>query len=331
MYQTGKAGLDPVSQGYGRLVDLTTDGVPAAERLEFWRSSVLKRTRPEAPEEERPFRARLRRIVLDDAELVEHASDAVVSSRAPGRTRMEGGDDIALELMRDCRHALLDHNGEHRLRPGDLYLVDYARPMNVIRSRHRAGGIVLSRRRVREVLGDDLSALAGHRIPARGMAAVLRQHMRSTIDEAAHLSIAERTIATKAAADMALAILQAGRFGAADPEQFGDGFYRAARRLIDRHCTDPDLTPERIATALGCSRASLYRAFARHDRSVAAEIWSARIERARRMLGSSEGVGMLIADIAFHCGFREIPTFTRMFRRRYGMSPREARDLGSPG
>ena len=46
---------------------------------------------------------------------------------------------------------------------------------------------------------------------------------------------------------------------------------------------------------------------------------------APRMLVSAEGLGLLVSDIAQHCGFRELPTFTRMFKRRYGMTPREAR------
>ena len=44
------------------------------------------------------------------------------------------------------------------------------------------------------------------------------------------------------------------------------------------------------------------------------------------MLVSAEGVGLLISDIALLSGFREMPTFTRMFKRRYTITPREARE-----
>jgi AraC family transcriptional regulator, positive regulator of tynA and feaB len=312
----------------GQLVELSTEAVPGPERLDYWASTVLKRTVPVSPQEERPFRARLRRIVLDGVELVEHASDAVIAMRAPGRLRFDGGDDIAIELMRDCDSALLDHNGEHRLKPGDLYVVDYALPLQVARSRHRAGGVVLSRRRVTEVLGQDLSALAGRRIQATGLAAVLRQHMMATIDEAPRMSEAQRVLAVQGAAEMGLAILQAGRLDVLDAQQFGEGFYQAARKLIERQCGDPNLTPGRVALALGCSRASLYRVFARHDKSVSAAIWSARLEQAWRLLTSSSSVGMRVSDTAFQCGYRDQATFARMFRRRYGMTPRDSRETG---
>lgn len=165
--------------GYGRLVELSADGVPADERLAFWRDTVLKRTQPQIIRNGQPFNARLKRIVLERTELVEHASDAVQALRAPGRSRFDGGDDIAVELMRDCRSALLDHGGEHRLKSGDLYVVDYAKPMQIIRSRHRSSGIVLSRRRVAEVMGEDMSALAGRRIAPRAWRASCASISRS--------------------------------------------------------------------------------------------------------------------------------------------------------
>lgn len=324
--------VDPASReaGDGHLTDFKTDGIPAGQRLAFWRDGVLRRMVPlEGGGAGRPFRARLRRIEAAGVEMVEHASDAVFAERTEQRCRIDACDDIGIDLMRDCKSASIEHNGEHRQRPGELHVMDYAQPAQMLRSRHRACAIVLPRSRVNDVLGNGASSLAGRTIAARGMAGVLRQHLATTVDEAPHMSPAERALAVKAAADMVLAIFQTGRLGTADTEQFGAGFYRAARALIERECTDPELTPDRIAQMLGCSRASLYRVFSRHGESVAVLIWSARVERAWRMLTSGEGIGMLVSDIAQHCGFLEMPTFTRMFRRRYGMTPRDARELVS--
>jgi len=44
------------------------------------------------------------------------------------------------------------------------------------------------------------------------------------------------------------------------------------------------------------------------------------------MLISPEGIGLLISEIAALSGFREMPNFTRMFKRRYGMTPSDARN-----
>ena len=87
----------------------------------------------------------------------------------------------------------------------------------------------------------------------------------------------------------------------------------------------------RLKDELGCSRATLYRLFARRDQSVAAAVWQARLERALRMLCSAKSIAMTISDVAMLSGFTDIPTFTRMFKRRYGKTPREARMAWAEG
>lgn len=323
--------LDPASQvvtgrrDAGAIIELTTDGIAASERLSYWREAALRRMEPvRALQEDRPFRGRLRRIVGRDAELIEHATDAVLAVRTPQRCRADGCDDISIDLMLDCTSATLSHGGERRVRPGDLPIVDYSRPIEVVRSRHRTVGIILPRQRVHEIVGNDLSRLAGRRLPARGIGALLRQHMRLTFDEAPRFSPAERIVAVAATVDMALAALASEH--QADIEQAGDGLHAAARRLIDRDCVNFDLTPDLVALSLRCSRASLYRAFSRRGESVAAVIWATRLEHAWRMLTSSSHVGLPVSEIALRSGILDQATFSRMFKRRYGLTPREARE-----
>jgi AraC-like DNA-binding protein len=96
------------------------------------------------------------------------------------------------------------------------------------------------------------------------------------------------------------------------------------------------LTLEVVAATLGCSRATLYRVFAAHGESVAALIWGARLRLASRLLTSPGHQHMLVADIAFQCGFSEPSSFNRMFKRHFGTTPSDARggarnDRGSAG
>ncbi len=129
------------------------------------------------------------------------------------------------------------------------------------RGRHCTVGLTMSRRLAREVLGDHIAPRAGMKFAASGLARVLCHHLQATFDEAGRMAVTERAAAAKAAKDMALALLQATHQGAADPDRFAHGFHRAALGLIDRECGDPNLTPERIAYVLSCSRASLYPRF----------------------------------------------------------------------
>jgi AraC-like DNA-binding protein len=338
MSQVEPAILDPAShQGldgrfdrHGTLLEVTTDGVPARERLSFWRDQVLRRLEPtKALVQGQPFGARVRRIMGPGAELLDCTSEAVHVVRTEARCRRDGCDDISIDLMVDCTSASIEHGDERRLRPGDLCIVDYTRPLQAtVCSRHRAMGIILSRRVVQDAVGNDVSALTGRRVPTRGIGGLLRSHLLATFDEAPSLSPNQRLMALRAAADMALAALQAEAIGIADNEQFALGFYQAARALIDRDCGDIDLTPDRVARDLGCSRASLYRLFAVRGESVGAVIWATRLDHAQRLLSSRSHAHLLIAEIAFCCGFADQATFNRMFKRRYGITPRDAREVG---
>ena len=141
MSQSGNSVLDPASHGGGQLAELTTYGVPAGQRLAFWLDGVLKRMEPTAASEaDRPFRARLRRMSVEGAELVEHVSDSVFAVRTAERRRLDGCDDISIDVMRHCQAASIDHGGEQRLRSGDMCVVDYAQPIAVRRTRHAAIG-----------------------------------------------------------------------------------------------------------------------------------------------------------------------------------------------
>lgn len=317
----GRRSLAPL----GRLELRTTDAVEAGRGLAYWREAVLRRIEALGPAvEQRRFQARLVHVAGPDADFVEHVSDAVTARRDVQRLRRDGCDDISISLLASQRPAGLIHRGEHRLRGGDVYVMDYAQPMEILRPRHHDVSLICSRQRLSALLGADLPALAGRRLPRRGITALLRSHMRLMSQEMQRLSPAQRTLALSSAVEMALAALQAELGSRRDEERFPAGFYQAALLAIRRDCHDPELSPLAVATAIGCSRATLYRLFAARDDSVAAAIWAARIERAHAMLTSPEHRNLRAGEIARRSGFVDQPTFNRMFKRRYGTTPLDA-------
>ncbi|QYD72794.1 helix-turn-helix domain-containing protein [Paraburkholderia edwinii] len=95
-----------------------------------------------------------------------------------------------------------------------------------------------------------------------------------------------------------------------------------AKQLIARRIGDPDLNAERIAAELNVSRSSLERALRANGLSVMSYVWSLRLERAaqRLLVDTSHGA---IKRIIFQCGFSNHAHFSRAFKARYGMTPRE--------
>jgi AraC-like DNA-binding protein len=188
---------------------------------------------------------------------------------------------------------------------------------------------------VRAAAGDP-ARLAGQLLPSQGLATLLRHHLLASLGQAGNMLPAQRAVAIGAARDMALAMLhmQAASQRAADqaaPEYIDSGTYHAALAVISRNCTNPALSPLQIAASIGCSRATLYRAFGKQGETVGAAILRLRLAHAARLLCTHGNAPLPISNISYLSGFADHASFTRMFKRQYGMTPGEMRrDCAGP-
>lgn len=98
---------------------------------------------------------------------------------------------------------------------------------------------------------------------------------------------------------------------------------RACRHIAD-HCAEP-LRVGDVAAALGVSLRELQRRVKRiHPRTLVGEVAHARIQRAKRLLRTSD---MAVAQVARRAGFGDARTFARLFRAAEGHSPTAYRRL----
>lgn len=95
--------------------------------------------------------------------------------------------------------------------------------------------------------------------------------------------------------------------------------------FIKKNLNDPDLSPPAIAAVHHISVSYLHRLFRAHDTTVGTWIRGQRLEHARRDLRDPHLRTVPIHRIAARWGFGDHATFTRAFRDRFGMPPREYR------
>jgi AraC-like DNA-binding protein len=94
-----------------------------------------------------------------------------------------------------------------------------------------------------------------------------------------------------------------------------------ARRFIEAHLRDQDLTPVRVADALHISPRYLRMLFEGEKESVTSYILRRRLEECARQIASPLWNGHTITEIAFACGFNSAAHFTRAFREQFGTTP----------
>ncbi len=94
---------------------------------------------------------------------------------------------------------------------------------------------------------------------------------------------------------------------------------------IEANLEDSGLDPHSLAQHFGISVRYLHLLFKEESFSVSRWILERRLERCRREL-ARVGLCKNITEVAFRWGFNDSAHFSRTFKKRYGLSPREYRD-----
>ncbi|MBT9487917.1 MAG: helix-turn-helix domain-containing protein [Rubrivivax sp.] len=92
-------------------------------------------------------------------------------------------------------------------------------------------------------------------------------------------------------------------------------------QYVQTHLSDPDLSIQRIADALRCSKRYIHRVFENDAVSLERQIWNQRLERCHSALVHEANVHRSAAEIGFVWGFRSSAHFSRLFKQHYGFTP----------
>ncbi len=98
---------------------------------------------------------------------------------------------------------------------------------------------------------------------------------------------------------------------------------RSIQNWIEEHLGEHDLSLERIAFANNISLRYLHTLFRQSEMSASEWLWHRRLQRCYDLI--ARGDGRSITAIAFDLGFNSSAHFSTMFRRKYGLRPRDLR------
>ncbi|MET3415175.1 helix-turn-helix domain-containing protein [Methylobacterium sp. 1030] len=98
-----------------------------------------------------------------------------------------------------------------------------------------------------------------------------------------------------------------------------------AKAFVEANFGDPTLDPPQLAAAVGVSLRRLQELFHERGQHISDWIWQRRLEAAAKRLADPGCVHLPIGTLAYGCGFASQSHFSRRFKDRFGMSPRECR------
>jgi AraC family transcriptional activator of tynA and feaB len=303
---------------------LSTAGLPASERLAYWKG-IFDRSGQSLAIDAEPgsFQGVLTRLTDGELEITSVKSTPLRSRNATG-----GGSDerrFSLHLVHAGR-CLLKHAGvEIVAETGDMIVVDARKPYDLTFTQP-VHGLVLSVPWAR--FGDRaevLERLAGRPVNLRrGPSAVLSGFIRSAWEQLVEPGRAEWPhSASEVIWDLLASMLQDDRCSDSAGNQVA-ALRCKATRLVDHRLFDPEFRTAGIAQELGISARYLQRVFAEAGTTPARFLLARRLDAAATRLRQVDKP-CRITDIAMECGFSDLSYFSRAFRLRFGISARAYR------
>ncbi len=304
----------------------TTEALPERQKFSYWREVICEAfvsLEPVSKQTETAFVGEVNSRQLSRTARTTVFSRAQFINRRWEEIRRNPVEYCFANFQLEGSCAVRQDGQETLVHPGDFSIVDTTRPYFLD---FRDDWRVLSFRIPRSQLVSRLAA--PHKATARsvsgqsGLGLVATRFARSL----EHVSDSDG-IAVQEALSTALNGIIATALGATVETQERDrvpvreAFRKAVETYITDHLTDPELGPDMIAARFRVSRRTLYGLFEEEALSVSGMIREQRLQRSACEIRNSHRPNILA--IAMKSGFNDASHFSRLFKTRFGVAPRD--------
>ncbi len=300
-------------------------------RVSDWNQTIATRIaamdfKPEMPEH---FSATLADSDLGPLRIARLTCDETSIERSTAHVARQGARHYLLLLQVRGTGEISHYGNTDMLAEGDIVLCDSAAPMKL---RFGAGAEALILRVEASTLKEHLPSpecFCGRALHGSegltGTAAAMATSLFEQLEAGLSLHYQERV--ARHLLDMVATAYAVAFETPSSRSSIVSGRCATVKLFIEQHLRDPEMTPCSIATKMKLSSRYLRMIFASEDETVSAYILRRRLEQCARQIADPTWRGHSMTEIAFGWGFNSAPHFTRTFRDRYDMPPREYRRL----
>ncbi|MBG6166486.1 AraC-like DNA-binding protein [Labrenzia sp. EL_13] len=231
---------------------------------------------------------------------------------------------LSLQLYRyGGSQGLLGENS-WQIAPGDIHIFDFSREFYSTASDSSVIGVVIPH----EYIGYDPTRHPPHMVfrGSTSMGTFLTNTLLALFDELPSVKTEDADDLSKGFCGLLEGLLKPQDPSGAKERKSREDRRNEMRSYLNRNLSDPNLGVGDLCQQFNMSRPSVYREFAETG-GVANYIVQRRLERAYYQLASvPEGVRR-IKEVAYGVGFNDPAHFSRLFRRRFGITPGQAASL----
>ncbi len=303
----------------------STLAVPPPQRIEFWKDAICAAFVPLDFEcdADRPFSSDLTIRRTPRFDLIDVRGSPQEVRRSDHLIRADGAESLIVMLQRDGSGRARQDDCDLGLPPSSLTVLDSRRPYSLrFDSDFRQTVVKVPLVELEQRIGR-AAGYIGHGTDA---GSALSRLACTAIDEVARepRDSVVASLSTIALDLLALALLESRGADGGAPRMATLRVRWALATAIES-LRDPQLTARSIAARQGVSPRLLQRLFAAEGANLSDFILEQRLLRAAGDLHDPRQLGRSITDIAMSWGFNDASRFSKAFRRRFGVSPSEAR------
>ncbi|MGY8667881.1 AraC family transcriptional regulator [Bradyrhizobium sp. UFLA05-109] len=241
----------------------------------------------------------------------------------------DSDDSIGIIVCAPGRSLLSQRCQEVELRAGDAAAILHSEPANVTYVDGLLFGLAVPRHALAQRVAN-VESLAMRPISHRTEALrLLMAYLKSAFKDRALAAPRLRDAVLAHIYDLvALAIGECTPLGESNVNAVVAARCSATLDYIAAHFQQPELSVEMVARCQGISPRYLQRLIASSGSSFTRHVNELRLQRALELLTESHASTQRISDIALEAGFSDVSHFNRLFRARFGESPRGLRCAG---
>jgi len=302
-----------------------TNAVAVRDRYDYWTSLVAQafvelEVEP-APRVEINCRLSWREIGSTRLMFVQGTPQSV--QRTSGSIASDHAQHIILMFQKRGHGCLLHQGKSVQLKPGDIVAMDTRSPYRLtFFSPFEQEILRFPVRVLGSAMWDTASVTAAHLNPS---------FASRLLSDSFNLAKSERF---ELSSSLEAPLLELATLALCSPllphaDRSATNILGMARAYIRAHAAAPELCPQQVAQGLGISVRSLQKVFAAVGEHPSACILDERLVRAAALLRTAGANDRSVWEIGQRCGFKDPSHFSRAFRKRYGVTPREWRFASS--
>jgi AraC family transcriptional activator of tynA and feaB len=324
----------PTLPGRQPSLKFSTQAMPTHERGNWWREIICRHYANVdlISRLDESFQAETTIVPFHSFQLSKIRSSAISFKKRPRDPERNDQDAyFAVVLLSGLYH--LEQEGRNvNLQPGDMTLYDATRPHRIDCTGEVSKLIFAIPRHVLRSRLVKPEACTALRIPSRSaVGAVASNFLRTWAANIDQLGSQELTTICESSLDLLSLSLTTVCPGVNRQPRGQSLALTQIKAYIEQHLSNPELNTAMIVEAVGLSPRYINALFAKEACSLMRYVLQRRLERCYQDILNSEQHGLRISDIAFRWGFNDLSHFSRTFKLRFELSPRDVKASSKMG